>query len=128
MLSWDNIVSNCSFVECSSAGADNNNAASSDANLEKGGAGENRFDDHLNRVKSFLKKNGKCCHGTIFCQIVALWSAAVREPTTTTPPPPTPTWRRRSRRKPFRRLSQSGEVISKKKSSFHDIYQTPNGK
>ena len=83
--------------------------------LGNGGAGENRFDDYHNRVKSFLKKNGKCCHGTILCQIVALWSAAVREPTTTTPPPPTPTWRRRSRRKPFRRLSQSGEVISKKK-------------
>ena len=35
MLSWDDIVSNSSFVECSSAGADNNDAASSDANLEK---------------------------------------------------------------------------------------------
>ena len=55
-----------------------------------------------------MRKNGKC-------QIAALWSAAVREPTTTTPPPPTPTWRRRSRRKPFWRLSQSSEVISEKK-------------
>ena len=35
MLSWDNIVSNCSFVECSSSGADNKDATSSDANLEK---------------------------------------------------------------------------------------------
>ena len=35
MLSWNNIVSNCSFVECSSAGAHNNDAASSNANLEK---------------------------------------------------------------------------------------------
>ena len=86
--------------------------------LAKGGAGENHFDDYHNRVKLSLEKSGKCCHGTILCQIPALWSAAVREPTTTTPPPPTPTWRRRSRRKPFRRLSQSGEVISEKKNTF----------